>query len=61
MTPLLGILVLNHRNMEKNLLQNLLAQMLEISYVALPSYQVCSNEGLRVQNGPSPWDPGCEP
>ena len=52
-----------HRNILKNLLQNHLAQMFEIWYVAFPSalYQVCSNEGPRVQDGLWPGDPRFEP
>ena len=50
-----------HRNILKNLLlQNHLAKMFEIWYVALPSlhlYQVCSNEGPRVQDGLWPGVP----
>ena len=59
MAPGQGVLGSNLRNtqeyMKKNLLfQNHLAQMQEIWYVALSSglYQVCSNEGPRVQDGP---------
>ena len=53
-----------HRNILKNLLlQNHLALMLEIWYIALPSgpYQVCSNEGPRVQDGLWPEGLRCEP
>ena len=55
------ILGSNHRNIFKNfLLQNHLAQMLEIWYVAclVVFYQVCSNEGPRVQDSPGPGGPG---
>ena len=48
-----GVLGSNHRNILKNLLlQNHLAQMFEIGYVALPSAPLpsCSNEGPRVQD-----------
>ena len=36
---------------------------LKIWYVALPVvlYQVCSNQGLRVQDGPTPGGPRFEP
>ena len=49
-----------HRKIFKILrLQNHLAKMLEIRYVALPSsfYQVCSNVGPSVQDGPAPGGP----
>ena len=49
-----GVLGSNHRNILKNLLlQNHLAQMLEIGYVALPRALLpsCSNEDHRVQDG----------
>ena len=60
------VLGLNHRNkfkIFKNLLlQNHLLQMFEIWFVALPVvfYQVCSNQGSRVQNGLAPGAPGFE-
>ena len=63
MAPPLRVLGLSHRNrweIFKNLLlQNHLPKMLEIRYVALPSglYKVCSNQGLRIQHGPTPGAP----
>ena len=39
-----------HRKIFKNLLQNHLAQMLEI-YCLVDLYQVCSNGGPGVKNG----------
>ena len=50
-----GVLGLNHRKTFKNLLlQNHLAQMFEI-FVALPCglFQVCSNYGPGIKNGPA--------
>ena len=61
------VLGLNHRDTLKMLkdllLQNHLAQMLEMWYVALPGvlYQVRSNEGPMMHNGPYPRDTGFEP
>ena len=66
MAPTQRNLGLNHRNrwkIFKNLLlQNHLPQMFEIRFVALPGgfYQVCSNQGSRVQNGLTPGAPGFE-
>ena len=49
----LGSIIEVHRKILKLLLQNHLAQMLEIWYVALPSGPLFffSNEGPRVQDG----------
>ena len=60
---------LNHRNTQKKsiqnlLLQNHLAQMLEILVCSLPSDPLpglSPDEGLRVQNGPTQKGPGSEP
>ena len=52
-----GVLDLTHRqkNIKKLFLQNYMALVLEIRYVARPMvlYQVNSNEGPRVENGPT--------
>ena len=69
MAPGQGVQGTNHRNyyytykIFKNLLQNHLARVLEISLVACPSDPslVCSNKGLRVQDGPGPGGPRFEP
>ena len=66
MAPPQRVLGLNHRNKLKIckhlLLQNHLPQMFEIRFLALPVffYQVCSNQGSRIQNGFAPGAPGFE-
>ena len=64
--PAQRVLGSNHRNrwkiLENLLLQNHLAQLLEIRYVALSSGPLLSlfKSGLRVQHCLTPWAPGFE-
>ena len=49
------------RNIFRNLLQNHMAQMLEIWYVALPSGFLPSLFKIKFPDGPCPWGPRFEP
>ena len=56
-----------NRKKNQNLLQNLFAQVFKIKYVALSGgllvalYEVCANEGPRIQDGSLPRGPRFKP